>query len=173
MPIRYYIISLKHFLKRIFFKSKKNENLPETVKPDEELARNLIGGSSSKSLRKIYNPKTNEVKPSQFLDTRNPRELSVNRISTIDVSKAHELGLELKNEINNNNPNQSEKVYHGYGSLFVQACLDAGCSSVEKEDYDGKKPYHANILYPEKEKFEEMEIANILAFKAKLVKYGS
>ena len=162
---------MRRFLRNICSKIKKSETLGDVVQPNENLARNLIGGSSSKNLKKLFEPKTENIKPSQFFDSRNPKELSVNRISTLTDAKAHELGLQLKDEINAKNPEQL-KAYHGYGKLTVQICLDAGCSRVEKEDYKGKKPYHANIIYPAKEKFEEMEIANILAFKAKLFKYN-
>ena len=161
---------MRRFLRSFFNRLIKGKSLPNNVSPDEDLARNLIGGSSPRSIKKLFDPKNNTIKPSQFFDNRNPRELSVNRISTLTTDEAHRLGLELKDEINNKNPNQS-KVYHGFGKLKVKTCIEAGCTKVEKEDYDGLKPYHANIIYPEKDKYEEMEIANILAFKAELIRY--
>lgn len=166
-----YILSLKNLLKKK--DNSKSENLlPDTLGYEENLARNIIGGSSRRSIKKkLYDPDTLHVHPSRFFDNRNPRELSVNRISTISNEHAHQLGIDQKEEINKNNPDQKPQVYHGYAKLSVQDCLDAGCTGVEKEDYGGSKPYHANILYPEKEKFEEMEIANMLAFKANLIKY--
>lgn len=170
--LQYCTTLLRRFLNNLFGRAKTNKLLSSVVGKEEELARNLIGGSSRKSIKKIYNPNTDEIKPSQFLDTRYPTELSVNRISTLTDAIAHELGLQLKDEMNSGNTEQL-KIYHGFGKLTAQICLDAGCLSIEKEDYKGKKPYHANIIYPAKEKFEEMEIAIILAFKSELIKYAT
>ncbi len=165
--VQYYTILLTNFLKSFIVRTDKS--LPSLVGLDETLARNIIGGGSPKSIKRLYNPNTKEIKPSEFMDSRNPRELSVNRISTLDMCQAHTLGVELTDEINTRNINHKKKIYHGYGKIGVQVCLKAGCSSVEKDDYNGSKPYHANIIYPEKEKFEEMEIANILAFHAEFI----
>lgn len=142
--------------------------LPDIVDPDEDLARYIVGSSKRAKIRRdLYDPETLEVNPSRFLDERNPRELSVDRISTVTGDEAHVMGLQFKEETN------PKRTYHGYAQIKVQTCLDAGCTEVVKDDISGTKPYHANIFYPEKEKFEELEIANTLALKADLKKYSS
>ena len=148
-------------------------SLPDIVDAKEYIARNIIGGSSRKSIKKLYNPNTDEVNPSRFLDDRNPIELSVNRISTLSLEKTHQLGLTLTEEINNNNSTAKPLSYHGYAQLTKRQCLDAGCVDVLKEDYNGTKPYHANIIYPREQsrKADDMEIANNLAFVAELIRY--
>ena len=143
------------------------------VKPNEYLARNLVGGGSKKSVKRLYNINTGQIKPSQFLDSRTPMRLSVNRISTLKIQEVHAMGLKFKDEINKENPNQKRKVNHGFGQIDVLNCLDAGCIKVEKDDYGVTKPYHANVIYPNKEKHEIMRISNVLSFRAKLVKYQS
>jgi hypothetical protein len=146
-------------------------SLPNIVSNDERIARVIHGGSSPKSTKKLYNPSTNKINPSRFMDNRNPRELSVNRISTLTTDQSHALGLTFVNDLN---LKQSLAVtYHGYGELTVKTCLDVGCTGVIKDDVGGTKPYHANILYPEKERFEELDIANVLAFHAVLIKHRS
>lgn len=171
MNIKLYLRSLVNFLSRekTPLDDLQKVNLPDVVAHEEDLARNLVGGSSRKSIKKLYDPETNAIKPSRFLDTRNPRELSVNRISILTEHQAHDLGIEHANEINRGGNVNS--VYHGFAKISVHECLEAGCSKVVKDDYNGSKPYHANIIYPQSEKSDEMEIANILAFKATLVKY--
>ena len=143
------------------------------VEPTERLARNLVGGASKKSVKKLFDIVTGKINPSQFFDSRTPMKLSVNRISTLKIQEAHKLGLQFKDEVNRGNPNQKNKIYHGFGQINVLTCLNAGCINVEKDDYGGTKPYHANVIYPNKEKYEIMEISNALSSKAKLVKYQS
>ena len=173
MNIKSYLHSLASFLsrKKISLDNLQKVDLPDAVAYEEDLARNLIGGSSKKSIKKLYNPDTKAIKPSRFLDTRNPRELSVNRISTLTERQAHKLGIEHADEIKRSGNTNS--VYHGFAKISVRECLEAGCSEVVKDDYNGSKPYHANIIYPQSEKSDEMEIANVLAFKAVLVKYNT
>lgn len=115
------------------------------VKPDEHLARNLVGGGSKKSVKRLYNLVTGKINPSQFFDSRTPR-LSVNRISTLKIQEVHAMGLKFKDEINKENPNQKNKVYHGFGQIDVLNCLNAGCIRVEKDDYGGTKPYHPALF---------------------------
>ena len=143
------------------------------VKPNEHLARNLVGGGSKKSVKRLYDIDSRQIKPSQFFDSRTPMRLSVNRISTLKIEEAHKLGLQFKDEVNRGNPNQKRKIYHGFGQIDVFTCLIAGCIRVEKDDYGGTKPYHANVIYPNKEKHEIMKISLLLSYKAKLVKYQS
>ena len=142
------------------------------VEPSEHLARNLVGGGSKKSVKRLYDINTGQIKPSQFFDSRTPMRLSVNRISTLKIQEVHVLGLQFKDQVNKENPNQKRKVYHGFGQIDVLTCLNAGCINVEKDDYGGTKPYHANVIYPNK-KDEIMQISNVLSFKAKLIKYQS
>ena len=103
------------------------------------------------------------------MDTRDPYKISVNRISTLTLEEAHALGLEHRDEINRDK--EKPETYHGFGKLSVQVCLGAGCTKVEKDDMQGTKPYHANIVYPKAQKFDDMEIAIILAEHARLVRY--
>lgn len=145
-------------------------SLPDIVSDDERIARVIHGGSSLKSIKKLYNPSTNKIKPSRFMDDRNPRELSVNRISTLTIDESHALGVAFVDDLNSKSG--GNVTYHGYGELTVKICLEAGCTEVIKDDVAGTKPYHANILYPKKEVFEELDIANVLAFHALFVKHS-
>ena len=143
--------------------------LPDEVSDDEDIARNLIGGESKKSIRKLYTA-AHQVKPSQFYDSRNPAELSVNRISTLSLEASHQLGIDLKDAINAKN--SKPERYHGFAQLLVESCRKCGCDVV-KDDYKGQKPYHANIVYPSKEKYENMEIANMLVLHSQLILYNT
>jgi hypothetical protein len=145
--------------------------LPNTVESQEDLARNLIGGNKPKDIKKkLFDPVTEEIKPSRFLDSRNPREISINRISTLTELQAHRLGCDHRDEINRNNPGNQPQTYHGFAKLKAEMCMKVGCKVIP-DTYAGTKPYHGNIIYPKDQKQDDMEIAVELALKAKLIKY--
>ena len=148
--------------------SKIQKKLPTVVSGEEMLARNLIGGNSKKSVKKLFDPDNGTIKPSRFLDKRNPTEISVNRISTLSEREAHQLGIAHKDETNKTA--ESAQTYHGYAAILAQTCYDAECH-VRKDDEGGTKPYHANIVYPKEQKYDDMEIAVVLATKATLIRY--
>ncbi|HRI75525.1 MAG TPA: hypothetical protein PLX33_00900 [Alphaproteobacteria bacterium] len=138
--------------------------LPSTPGDLEDLARHLCGGKKRKSIRKLYNPETLEANPSQFMDTRTPTELSVDRVSTLSLSEAFQLGWKFFTEGPANDPN---KTYHGFAKLLTRHCREAQCEVVAAT-YNGEKPYHANIQYPREVKEDDMEYANILAKKTEV-----
>ncbi len=146
-----------------------NISLSEKITENENLARVICCGSKHKTQKNcyVYDAEENKYKinTSVFIDTRNPAELSVNRISTLTVNEAHQLGLEHQKE--NNRP-----TYNGYAKLTAATCYSNNCKIV-KDDYEGKKPYHANIIYPHSpnEKEEIQSIAIRLAFNAEFIKY--
>ena len=146
-------------------------SLPNIVDKDEDLARVIHGGSSRKSIKRLFNIETKKVQPSRFIDTRNPIELSVNRISTLNDKDVHNLGINHTDQINRTRTdNDRNDIYYGYAVLKAGLCFEEKCR-VLKDDEGGKKPYHANIVYPNQTKADNMEIANILAFKSELVLY--
>jgi hypothetical protein len=91
-------------------------------------------------------------------------ELSVNRISTLSSEDAHGLGIAHKNDY------QKDSTYHGFAEVIARLCYDLNCQ-VKKDDVGGKKPYHANIVYPVGQKEDSQEIAVQLAFRAEFHKY--
>ena len=145
----------------------ENISLPDDVAEDEELAR-IICASSNENKRKRYafyfcdNEKKYIIRTGQFMEDRYPSTLSVNRVSSIPVSKAHELGEEWRMSY------KPHHVYYGYGELTAQTCLSVNCK-LEKDDLGGENPFHANILYPYPQKEDNQEIAVELAYKAKFV----
>jgi hypothetical protein len=139
--------------------------LPDEVSRDEKLARIICGSSR---LRRYVSFQEGagkyDVKVSVFIDIRNPMELSVNRISTISLHEAHSLGIAHRDKY------QVNSTYHGFAEVLAGRCFDLNCK-VEKEDYDGAQPYHANIIYPVGQKEDSQEIAVQLAFHAEFVQY--
>lgn len=93
-------------------------------------------------------------------------ELSVNRISTLSLEQAHALGLDHRNE------HQTGQTYHGFARLLAMTCFELACK-VQKDDYNGTKPYHANIIYPVGQKQDSQEIAVQLAYHAEFVPHSS
>lgn len=142
--------------------------LPDIVEETEDLARIICAGSKRSSYKNYfdynYEDKKYDIKPTVFMDDRNPVELSVNRISTLDEAEADELGLKHRAETGR------PASYNGYAKIQAKNCFDHDCK-VLKDDYDGLKPYHANIIYPALEKELNMSIAIQLAFRAELVLY--
>lgn len=105
------------------------------------------------------------------MDSRNPTELSVNRVSTLDNEGAHRLGIEHVENIIRNNPEQ-KRVYHGFAKLKAQIVYSEKCNIV-KDDINGTKPYHANIIYPRNQgvKFDDIELAIVLATNSQPMRY--
>lgn len=136
--IQSFLRSLKN--SRNFDYRTTNITLPEHIDAKEDLARVLHGGTKQKSIKKIFDPKTGQIQPSQFMDSRNPTELSVNRVSTLDNEGAHRLGIEHVENIIRNNPEQ-KRVYHGFAKLKAQIVYSEKCNIV-KDDINGTKPYH-------------------------------
>ena len=163
------ILSYLHLLTN--FRRTRKVSLPNCIGAEENLGRILHGGSKKKYIKRLFDPETGNVKPSQFMDSRNPTELSVNRVSTLNVIQAHEFGIKHVEKINKNN-NQQIQVYRGYAKLIAQIAYDEECKII-KDDLNGTNPYHANIIYPREQgsKFEDMEIAIVLAEKSELVRF--
>lgn len=143
--------------------------LPDEVSGDEKLARVICGSSKlRKNKDKLYfdqNAGKHVVKVGTFIDTRNPMQLSVNRISTLSLDEAHTLGVHHRDEY------QRGSTYHGFAEILAKICFDLNCQ-VQKEGYGGTKPYHANIIYPIGQKEDFQEIAIQLAFHAEFRHYG-
>lgn len=145
--------------------------LPDNISPNEKLARIICGSSQPKKnkSRVIYrtSSKKYEVQVSVFLDSRFPAEVSVNRISTISEDESHLLGLEHRDA------NCPLLVYLGYAQVLAGFCRDFGCE-IEKDDYNGIKPYHANLLYPKAQRKEDdQSIAVKLAFHSRFYLYDT
>jgi hypothetical protein len=142
--------------------------LPDEVSEDEKLARVICGSSRIRNNKnRIYldqNAGKYVVKVGTFIDTRNPMQLSVNRISTLSLDEAHDLGVRHRDEY------QRESTYHGFAQVVARVCFELNCQ-VKKDDYGGTKPYHANIIYPVGQKEDSQEIAVQLAFHAEFVSY--
>ena len=148
-------------------------SLPETISEDEKLARIICASSKPAKYKKThfyFNEQSNKyvILPGVFIDDRNPAELSVNRISSITLQEAHQLGLDHQKE------KQPQSTYHGFGEVTAKLCYDNKCA-LKKEDYNGTKPYHANIVYPyaQNGKEDKQEIAAVLAFHAEMYKYST
>ena len=146
-------------------------NLSDTVIPEEDLARIICDSSKPKNYEKTSFRYSKEegryiICTGKFIDSRNPTTLSVNRISTLSEQEAHKLGIIHQKE------KQSQLTYHGFAKITAKLCFDKGCG-VKKDDDDGKKPYHANIIYPYSQdaKEEKQEVAVYLAFHAELRKF--
>ncbi len=142
--------------------------LPDQVSEDEKLARVICGSSRVRSNKNRFyfdeNTGKYVVKVGAFMDTRNPMQLSVNRISTLSLDKVHELGVLHRDEY------QRGLTYHGFAQIVARLCFDLNCQ-VQKDDYGGTKPYHANIIYPVGQKEDTQEIAVQLAFHAEFIQY--
>ena len=142
--------------------------LSDEVLEDEKLARVICGSSRLRNNKdKFYfdqNAGKYVVKVGAFIDTRNPMQLSVNRISTLSLEEAHELGVLHRDEY------QRGLTYHGFAQIVAKLCFDLNCQ-VQKGDYGGTKPYHANIIYPIGEREDAQEIAIQLAFHAEFIQY--
>ena len=67
--------------------------LPEYVDDTEEIARIICDKKSIKN---------SIVSHTAFLDTRNPTELSVNRITTLNTHARHDLGKQHQEKTNQN-----------------------------------------------------------------------
>jgi hypothetical protein len=104
------------------------------------------------------------VKVGAFIDTRNPMQLSVNRVSTLSLNEAHDLGVYHRDTY------QPRSTYHGFAQILAKVCFDLNCQ-VHKDDCGGIKPYHANIIYPIGQKEDSQEIAVQLAYHADFVQY--
>lgn len=145
--------------------------LPDIIDPSEELARVICGGSKRKTHRKFFDadpdrPGKYIVNTGTFIDSRTPMELSVNRISTLTEEQSHQLGLKHREE------RRILASYNGYAKTRAIKCFEKNCQVV-KEDYNGTKPYHANIIYPQGEKQDYQEIAIYLTFHSEFVPYKS
>jgi hypothetical protein len=140
--------------------------LPDEVSDAEKLARVICDSSKpSRYRRKFYFDESMEkyiVQVSTFIDNRDPMQLSINRISTISLDEAHNLGIQHRDEY------QPNLTYHGFAEVLAKMCFDLNCK-VHKDDYGGTKPYHANIIYPVGQKEDSQEIAVQLAFSAEFV----
>ena len=143
--------------------------LPDEVSGDENLARVICDSSQPKRSRaKFYfDDRAGKyiVKVGVFIDSRNPMQLSVNRISTLSLHEAHEFGVHHRYIY------QPQLTYHGFAQVLANICFDLNCN-VKKDDYNGTQPYHANILYPFGQKEDSQEIAVQLAFHAEFVQYA-
>ena len=143
--------------------------LPDEVSGEEKLARVICDSKKPKKSRaKFYfdeRARKYIVKVSAFIDTRNPMQLSVNRISTLSLDRAHDLGVRHRDRY------QKELTYHGFAEILASMCFDLNCE-VKKEDYNGTEPYHADIIYPVGHKEDSQEIAVQLAFYAEFVQYA-
>jgi|GEM_PF-2454301 len=147
-----------------------NVNLPTVVSEGEDLGRIICDSGDPKKYEKTafkYNSAEGryEVNTSKFIDTRYPSILSVNRISTISHNKAHELGKQHRKE------RQPTSTYHGFAKIKAKICFNNRCR-VEKDDDGGRKPYHANIIYPYDQiaKEDKQEIAIQLAYYAEFIR---
>jgi hypothetical protein len=155
-------------LKKVMTSNAEIPYLPDEVSGDEKLARVICDGRKPKRSRaKFYFDESAGkyiVKVGAFIDNRNPMQLSVNRISTLSLDRAHDLGVRHRDQC------QSELTYHGFAQIFASRCFDLNCE-VKKEDYGGTEPYHAYIIYPVGQKEDSQEIAVQLAFHAEFVQY--
>lgn len=147
-------------------------SLPDEITEDEKLARVICASSKPKRYKRTAfyydeSEKRYVVLVGQFISHNNPIELSVNRISTISLELAHQLGLNHRNDY------QPQSTYHGFAELRAALCFENGCK-VEKDDLGGTKPYHANIIYPyaQGEKENDQEMAAQLAYHAEFKKYN-
>jgi len=142
--------------------------LPNEVSEDEKLARVICGSSRiNNNKNRFYfdqNSRKFVVKVGTFIDTRNPMQISVNRISTLSLDEAHYLGVRHRDEY------QRGSTYHGFAQVVARTCFELNCQ-VQKDDYGGTKPYHANIIYPVGQKEDSQEIAVQLAFHAEFIQY--
>jgi hypothetical protein len=149
--------------------------LPDVVSHDENLARVICFSSKPKKYMELFYFDENlgkyAVKVGVFIDDRDPMQLSVNRISTLSLDRSHDLGLRHKEKY------QPQLTYHGFAKVLASMCFDLNCK-VEKHDYNGTRPYHANIFYPinrmensERVMEESQAIAVKLAHLAEFVKY--
>lgn len=142
--------------------------LPDKVSEDEKLARVICGSSRVRNNKDRFyfdqNAGKYVVKVGTFIDTRDPMQLSVNRISTLSLDEAHELGVFHRDEY------QRGSTYHGFAQIVARVCFGLNCQ-VQKDDYSGTKPYHANIIYPGGQKEDAQEIAVQLAFHAEFIQY--
>ncbi|MAZ38987.1 MAG: hypothetical protein CMF49_02620 [Legionellales bacterium] len=145
----------------------KNEiALPESISPDELLARSIFCGFERKSLKTKIDIDNNIARPSLFIDNRNPWELSVNRISYYEGDK-HTLGIEHYKK------HPTHYGYSGYAEIAARDVFEIGCS-IEKDDVKGTNPFHANIKYPaENPKEKCMACAVKLAFKSTLILHNN
>lgn len=157
------------FLLEKFLKHKATKNiyqvspLTDTVAIHEPLARYVIGGKSEKSIKKLYDIKTHNIKPSVFMDNRDDAvHLSVDRVLNFSTTEIHRLGLTFKE---NFNPTQT---YHGYGKVLTESCINAG-ARVIPDTYENTRPYHANIVYPKNPKLDNMEVVNKILMNTLLI----
>lgn len=144
-------------------------SLPDLIDASEDLGRMIFGGTEKKTQKKyIVADGTNllnySIKPSVFLDTRNPMILSVNRISTLPTSDCHEIGV--KHHKDKNMPSSSS--YTGFAKINAGKVYEEECAIV-KDDVGGSNPYHANVEYPCQKKEDCLVIASKLAFFSELV----
>ena len=147
-------------------------SLPAAVAAHEKLARIICASSRRRRYERdaFYYDEAEQryiIVPRQFIDARPPshgKELSVNRISTLSLEEAHELGVAHRHA------RQPELTYHGFAELTAQACFEKDCR-VEKDDMGGTQPYHANIIYPYPQKEGEQEVATKLAHLAELKRF--
>ncbi len=142
--------------------------LQKEILKNEKLARIICASRKQKKYQKkiIYDADNDNwnVQVSVFLDDRNPSEISVNKITTLDLENSHYLGLEHKNE------KQPELKYYGFAQINASICYEQNCIILQ-DDLKGLKPYHANIIYPEEQNTSNHDIATTLAFISVFEKY--
>ena len=149
-------------------------SLPDVVAAHEKLARIICASSRRRRYERdaFYYDEAEQryvVVPIQFVDERPPghgEELSVNKISTLSLEEAHELGVAHQQA------RQPELTYHGFAEITAQACFDNDCR-VEKDDMGGTQPYHATIIYPYPQKRKSHEVAAELAYRAELKRFAA
>lgn len=147
-------------------------SLSKVITPEEKLARIICDSSKKNKYTKTafsFNEEEDRyiVKTGKFIDIRNPSELSINRISTIPLEQAHLLGVTHQQE------KQPDSTYHGFAEVDAELCFQNNCD-VKKDDIGGKKPYHANIIYPYAQgKEDNQEIAVQLAYHARFRRFSS
>ncbi len=136
------------------------DNVPK-VREDEILARYIVAGQSTKSLRK-YVRKNNSVKPLLFLPYSHV-DLSVNRHLDCEETEIWEFGKVVAET--------REKRFHGRSDISVTDCRFDSLDVVAKPIKDDPKgmpdnPNHADIVgYPAK-KEDQLSLAEKLAEKA-------
>jgi hypothetical protein len=143
-------------------------SLSEIVEPSEDIGRMIFGGFETKSQKRYFvvdenNAEKYLIKPSVFLDTRNPMELSVNRISTISLTHCHQIGIDhhIRYKMH------TSSAYSGFAKIKAEKCYEQKCTiSKDETEYN---PYHANIHYPAVEKEDCLEIAAKLTYYAELI----
>ena len=136
------------------------DNVPN-VDDDEILARYIVAGQSTRSLRK-YVRENNTVKPQLFLPYKHV-ELSVNRYRDCDESEIWNFGRAIAV--------YREKELHGLSDIAVASCTFEGLTVVAKpirDDAQGvpDNPNHADIEGFPSTKEDQLSLAEKLAASA-------